>query len=91
VLYPLFNKLAAALTLTEFPFNYRVGAAHTGRYRNGGKRAVHRAGAALHAGVPVLDGSLSVNKLKYLMRANLGADPASSAFLFVKLQRNHIF
>jgi hypothetical protein len=57
---------------------------------NGVERTVPAAGAALHAGVAILDLDMPGIHFKHLVRADIEAHSAAGAFVLIEFQCDHI-
>ena len=64
--------------------------AYAGIDRNGFDRAIERAGAALHAGIPVNKRGLSIFDYKDLVRTHLNAPSATDASWLLQLKSDNI-
>jgi hypothetical protein len=64
---------------------------HPGMDFNGIGGTIVDAGPAFHAGIRVVQQGLAVFQHKYLMRANLGTQPASDTKIFIKFECRNFF
>jgi hypothetical protein len=67
------------------------GAAYPGVNHDSGNRAILRTGAALHAGVEILNMRQLLLKRKHLVRTDFGAHSATDTDRLIQLERRDIF
>jgi hypothetical protein len=90
VLFGFKNTAARRAVATEQTVDDGSGAADTCLHPDGLRWAVLSAGSTLHAGVTMIDLSLTVIQSEYPVGANQGAHAAADASLHIKLQSDHV-